>query len=210
MKALILETASSYPCIVLSVKEKVQTFKLFTEKKDLSKKLLLEVDLMLKEQGLTLKDLDFIALGVGPGSYTGIRIGAAFCKTISFALDIPIVPFCSLLAFIPEKSGSYICALDARSQGIYLLQGAAAQACLVSTDEAKKHFDKVDHLISPDAKVLEKKFEKAYFKHTYPNCDHLAKYVYKSFLSNAFLSIDNLKLQYITSPEKQSGIAIKK
>src|SRR5690625_7915686 len=55
---------------------------------------------VLQEANLNVNDLDAIAIGSGPGSFTGLRIGVAAAKGICFALDIPLlsVPTMELLA----------------------------------------------------------------------------------------------------------------
>jgi tRNA threonylcarbamoyladenosine biosynthesis protein TsaB len=53
-------------------------------------------------QTLPLNELDYIAVGTGPGSFTGTRIGVAVAKSLSFALNIPLLDFSSPLAFIPD------------------------------------------------------------------------------------------------------------
>lgn len=49
------------------------------------------VDEVLNETGLGPKDLDAVAVGIGPGSYTGLRIGLSAAKGFCYALDIPIL-----------------------------------------------------------------------------------------------------------------------
>ena len=44
---------------------------------------------LLKNSGLTLKDIDVIAVAVGPGSFTGLRIGIAAAKGLAWAADKP-------------------------------------------------------------------------------------------------------------------------
>ncbi len=51
--------------------------------------LLPEIDLLLKEAGITQQQLTAVLVGVGPGSYTGLRIACSAARTLSFALDIP-------------------------------------------------------------------------------------------------------------------------
>jgi tRNA threonylcarbamoyladenosine biosynthesis protein TsaB len=51
---------------------------------------------VMGESGLRLNDLAAVAVGAGPGSYTGLRIGASIAKGLCFALDIPLVDISSL------------------------------------------------------------------------------------------------------------------
>jgi len=62
---------------------------------------------MLEESSLSLEDISFLACGVGPGSYTGIRNAASTVKAVSLATNKPIVAVSSLLLFVPCDIGSY-------------------------------------------------------------------------------------------------------
>lgn len=52
----------------------------------------------LNQAGLSIKDMDLIVVGIGPGSYTGIRIAVTTAKTLAWSLNIPIVGVSSLAA----------------------------------------------------------------------------------------------------------------
>jgi tRNA threonylcarbamoyladenosine biosynthesis protein TsaB len=54
------------------------------------------VDELLRETGVQPSDLDAIAVGKGPGSYTGLRIGVSFAKGMCYALNIPLISVGSL------------------------------------------------------------------------------------------------------------------
>lgn len=60
--------------------------------------LLATVDRCLAEAGAALADLELIAVGLGPGSFTGLRIGVASAKTLGFTCSIPVVGVSSLAA----------------------------------------------------------------------------------------------------------------
>ena len=52
---------------------------------------------ILQENKLTLKDLHYLAVGTGPGSFTGTRVAAITAMSLAFALEIPLIGFSSTL-----------------------------------------------------------------------------------------------------------------
>jgi tRNA threonylcarbamoyladenosine biosynthesis protein TsaB len=78
------------------------------------------VDDVLKEGGIALQDLNGIAYGEGPGSFTGLRIACGVTQGLAYAADVPVVGVCTLLAMAAEaESERVVCALDARVKEIY-------------------------------------------------------------------------------------------
>lgn len=63
-----------------------------------SRTLLPAIDRLLRRQGLGPADLEAVAVGIGPGSFTGVRVGLALAKTIAFGLGIPPVGVSTLRA----------------------------------------------------------------------------------------------------------------
>ena len=83
-------------------------------------------DELLKAQNLNASDLDAICLSAGPGSYTGLRIGASFAKALCYANSIPLIAVNTLKAWAyagkctSPTFRNYVGAIDARRNDVYL------------------------------------------------------------------------------------------
>jgi tRNA threonylcarbamoyladenosine biosynthesis protein TsaB len=76
----------------------------------------------LQQAGIEMSDLSAIAVDVGPGLFTGMRVGMATAQSMAWALEIPLVPICSLdaLAMNADMSDLTVAAaLDARRGEVY-------------------------------------------------------------------------------------------
>ena len=74
------------------------------------------VEFALGESRKDVADLAGVAVDIGPGSYTGIRIGLAFARALGYGRNIPVIPVCSLDALawgVRHASQSIVAALDA-------------------------------------------------------------------------------------------------
>lgn len=84
--------------------------------------LLPAVEFLMKETDLSYRNLSAVAVGLGPGLYTGMRVGIATAKTLAQALSVPIVgvPSLDLLAFEIRYSNKLICpVLDAKRKEVF-------------------------------------------------------------------------------------------
>jgi tRNA threonylcarbamoyladenosine biosynthesis protein TsaB len=86
-----------------------------------SEVLMAMVDAVLQEAGCKVRDMDGIAFGKGPGSFTGVRIACGVAQGLAFGADVKVVGICTLQA-LAEASGHdrVIAALDARVGELYL------------------------------------------------------------------------------------------
>lgn len=75
---------------------------------------------VMAEAGLSFDRLERIGATVGPGSFTGLRVGVAFAKGLASALAIPAVGVGALEALAAEASGLVAAAIDARRDQLYL------------------------------------------------------------------------------------------
>lgn len=90
MKILAIESASvTASCAVSEDYNILGEFSL-SHKKTHSEKLMPLIEELLKELDIKIQDIDVIAVSEGPGSYTGLRIGAAIAKSLAFAGNLPI------------------------------------------------------------------------------------------------------------------------
>jgi tRNA threonylcarbamoyladenosine biosynthesis protein TsaB len=90
-----------------------------------SQKMLPMVDELLAESGYRLQDLDAIAFGRGPGSFTGVRICIGFAQGLALGADLPMIGISTLEAMALEASEHHqitqvIAAIDARMAEVYL------------------------------------------------------------------------------------------
>ena len=119
---------------------------------------------LMADAKLAFSDLDRIAVTVGPGSFTGLRIGLAFAKGLGVALNIPCVGVGVLDVLGRQADGRVLAALDARGGAVHLRMfenGAPlADAITLSIDDVGT-LDAPDVLIGDGAAFLEQRFPKA-------------------------------------------------
>ena len=119
MKLLALETATEACSVALWLDGAVsERFELAPRRHaELS---LPWAELLLAEAGIGKAQLDAIAIGRGPGAFTGVRLAIALAQGIALALDKPIVPVSTLAALALQAPGSRVLAsIDARMGEVY-------------------------------------------------------------------------------------------
>jgi tRNA threonylcarbamoyl adenosine modification protein YeaZ len=82
---------------------------------------LADADELLSAAGLGPRDLDRIAVGVGPGSFTGVRIGLAAARGLALALDLPVAGVSTLEALAAGAPGA-VPVIDARRSEVFVLR----------------------------------------------------------------------------------------
>ena len=92
-----------------------------------TKRILPMVDSLLVEAGIKLTQLDALAFGRGPGSFTGVRIGTGIAQGLAFAADLPMLPISTLAAMAQgahrlHQARHVLPAIDARMGEIYFAQ----------------------------------------------------------------------------------------
>jgi tRNA threonylcarbamoyladenosine biosynthesis protein TsaB len=100
MTFLVMDTSGEYAVLVLATDAGVvQAASVFEGKRSLSRRLMGQMDGLLKVNGLTLGDVSAFAVGIGPGSFTGVRVGVTTAKTLAQVTGRPLVGIGTLEAY---------------------------------------------------------------------------------------------------------------
>ena len=144
MNILALETSTEYCSVALLQNDAMlERCELVGQKH--SELLMPMLDDLLQDAGFRIQDMDGIAFGCGPGSFTGVRIACGVTQGLAFGAGLPVAGICTLLA-LAEGSGQsrVIAALDARMSELYLAAYQRSgdgwlticEPCLCKPDEA--------------------------------------------------------------------------
>ncbi len=144
MKVLALETSTEY-CSVALWLDGVVSSRCEAVGQKHSERLMAMIDELLQATGNRLQALDGIAFGMGPGSFTGVRIACGVAQGLALGANLPVAGVCTLEA-LAEASGHdrVIAVLDARMGEIYHAAyerqggrwGAASEPCLCRPEDA--------------------------------------------------------------------------
>lgn len=78
----------------------------------------------LERAGIVRQDLTAVAVGVGPGPFTGLRVGLVTARTLGFVLEVPVYGVCTLDVLAVEAAATlgtdFVVATDARRKEVYL------------------------------------------------------------------------------------------
>lgn len=122
LKRLVIDTATPYLYVSLVEGDQVRSSYYEEGKNDHSVNLMQEIQDRFHAQGWRVRDLDEIIVGIGPGSYTGLRIGVVVAKMFGWNDDIPVrtVSSLALLASSVTTTKWILPAMDARRGNAFL------------------------------------------------------------------------------------------
>ncbi|MCB9757399.1 MAG: tRNA (adenosine(37)-N6)-threonylcarbamoyltransferase complex dimerization subunit type 1 TsaB [Candidatus Omnitrophica bacterium] len=148
MKVLALETSSKRFSLATGDGQQIVKSRTMVLNKILSDSIIPAIDRILTDSKLTLAKLDALVIGLGPGSFTSLRVGMATVKGLAFAANKPVIGITSLdaIAFNVGQTDQQICVLcDARRNLVY--------ACLYENVKGKLK-RKSEYLLTPLSALL--------------------------------------------------------
>jgi len=142
MYQLVLDSSNQYLVVGL-LKDKKVVDRIFYEAwQRQSEVMVQEIEQILKRNKLTRNDISEVAVGIGPGSYTGVRIAITIAKTIGYALKVKVYAKSSLFLLKDCKKPT-ICIYNARSGrsyfAVYEGNKQIEQECIKTNDEVLEY-----------------------------------------------------------------------
>jgi tRNA threonylcarbamoyl adenosine modification protein YeaZ len=115
---LAFDTATDVATVAL-----VRDGEVLGERRSRAVRVLRDTEELLAAAGLGAGDVDAIAVGTGPGSYTGLRMGLVTARTLAVSLGVPVAGVSTLDALAAGAPGA-VPVIDARRQEVFVLDGA--------------------------------------------------------------------------------------
>lgn len=158
MYQLVLDSSNKYLAVGILENDKVVDKIYYEAWQRQSEVMVQEIDSILKRNNLSRKDLDAVAVGIGPGSYTGVRIAITIAKTIGYALKIKTYAKSSLFLLKGCKSPS-ICIFNARSGRSYFAvydgKKQIISECIKTNEEVMEYIkNHPDYCVNGDVEHL--------------------------------------------------------
>lgn len=212
MLQLFMDTSTEMGFIGLGITGELVDVEIFPLGLQNSKLLFPSLLNLLERNSFNPKDIQLIGCGVGPGSYTGIRVAAGAAQSMAYGLRIPLVGITSLAAFHPVSCGSFAVAFDAKYGGVYSLKGTFdgtnvcfdAEPEVIALDKIQEAWQGLDVIVSPHAKELRMKISHPFkWEEGIPSGKIFAKEVNEQYRKGFFSNKAELKLLYLRKTQAE-------
>ncbi|MCD6332883.1 MAG: tRNA (adenosine(37)-N6)-threonylcarbamoyltransferase complex dimerization subunit type 1 TsaB [Bacteroidales bacterium] len=230
IRLLHIETATPVCSVALSLDGEVFEELSSGEEQNHATHLTVFIQKMLDKHGLSVSNLDGISLSMGPGSYTGLRIGASVAKGLSFGSDKPVIGVGTLHALtagllskyktdLPDENSLLCPMLDARRDEVYsalfdqhMKELQPVKAEILTPDSYQQLLTRNRICFFGSGSVKAKRIlphQNAFFDYEiFPAARHQASLAYldfqkKKFLNVAYFEPDYLKAFIATRPKNK-------
>ena len=155
---LALDTATE-ACSVALLHQGETTFSHELASRSHTQRILPMVDEILAQSGIHLNQVDAIAFGRGPGSFTGVRVGTGITQGLALGADLPVIPISNLTAMAQQAyetlgKTQVISAIDARMNEVYLTQ-LQAQSIEIKGQQFIQWQHLLEEQVCPPEKAME-------------------------------------------------------
>lgn len=166
-----------------------------------SEKLLKFISELFSDEKLSLSDLDAIAVSMGPGSYTGLRIGVSTAKGLCYGLDIPLISISTLKAMsfgmaLEIKADLYCPMIDARRMEVYSAffdinntEVRKIQADIIDENSYKKELEKKVVFFGDGSEKIKEKIRHKnamFISNIHPSAKNMGLLSYQKFTESLF------------------------
>ncbi len=208
---LNIDTAADIASVCLAENEKVVGLVQNESRNDHASWLHPAIDALLKSNGSSVADLQAVAVNIGPGSFTGVRIGLSAAKGFCFATGIPLIAVSSLKilakAVQPEAQELICPVIDARRMEVYtaafdkqLVEKDPPQAIIIDENSFSEMLSSHSVLFCGNGCMKVRSMithSGASFSNTISNASHLAILACHDFLCNKFVDTAYITPLYI-------------
>ena len=158
MFQILLDSSSKYLSVGLAKDGKVVDRIFYEAWQRQSEMMTSELQTILKRNNIDNKSIDAVVVGIGPGSYTGVRIAVTIGKTLAFALKTKIYAVSSL-SLLRDSEKPTICVFNARSGrsyvGVYKHDKCLLNDTVLSNEELLKYISEHrDYLVNGELSHL--------------------------------------------------------
>lgn len=199
MKALIIDTSTEQGLIAISEGMDVIFSELLPFGLKNSKFALPAIQAGFETLGISAGDLTAIAVTVGPGSFTGIRVGCALAKGMALGACLSLISLCSLSGFISDQEGLFASVIDARIGGAYvLMQERRGEEIIEVGEPSLIEAKELARVLGGCRQVVGPCFERLFLPQaiqTAPDAGHLAKMAYRKWMVGE--GKDDLEMIYL-------------
>lgn len=186
MNYLILDTSTNYLVVGL-LKNDCESFVTRIGKNDNSAYIINKIDELLKQNNIDITNIDEIIVGIGPGSYTGIRVSVVAAKMLSYTLNIKLKKISSLALLSSGYDKEVIPAIDARRNHVF--SGLYFKGKELSSDQ----YTNIDNLNKEKLVLLNEDTIKINIKNVINN-------------STEVLDVHNLEPNYLRKTEAERNL----
>lgn len=202
---LCIETSTTVCSVAIGNENGILAYKEVNDGYTHAENLHMFIDEVIKDSGLNRKDIDAIAVGKGPGSYTGLRIGVSAAKGIAYALGIPLISMNTLLNLsvgakkMIQDSEVLLCPmLDARRMEVYTalynqeLEELASTNALIITNESLNELSNKGNIIlfgdgaSKCAELIKDNSKISIIENIMPSATNMINYCVEQFNNKQF------------------------